>query len=990
MWGATFPEFILGFIESRGVEVVHIMNSRLGFDLLPDMTCLPRPPAVVVQMHAEEPDQTGYVRYVTRRYGNLIDAFSVTSEHLKSTVAGYEIPPSRIDVIHSGVDAEVEFNPRSVDPLRHSGNGVPRILWPGRLVEQKDPMLTLDVVADARSRGGEFMLDVVGDGYLEAAARERADRLGIADSINWHPPSQEMARWYRSSDLLLMTSVFEGVPYVIYEALAMGVPVVAPALPGNVEFMDEDSGALIEPRDDASRYAEVVVALLADEERRRAMGRRSRERMIADFSLAEMGRRHDRLYERLLESRPATSSRRGAALTGSRKAGYDRAAADMSSPAVSLSRDPAPERTVGVVIPCHRHGLFLADSVRSAKKQSLAPSQIVVVDDGSDDPETIDALELIERDPEVTVLRQVANRGPSSARNRAIAELDTSYVLPLDADDELLPGALELMVGQIERASGDVGFVYPHAQHMGNRSDFIRLPAYNLWLLMQENYCPAPALFDRRVFASANVEYAEDIVVGHEDWDLILQLAERGIRGVHAVAPTFLYRRQGFSRVNAVDYGPHTFHDAIKRRHPALYLNSDRIKADWAPALSLVLLDDGERSWKPQDLSSLEPQTCADFEVLAATDLGGRARLVAGESENRGRWVQSALRTARGRWVCLLTPASAAMLESSSFVERLLYCFKAPGVASSIVFANVDDLRRPTFAQLDDAERLSANPVAVSFARSPGIQFPGVHLPAGCCVLSELAINLQTIGAVQWRFAGSASSSLPMAGSVGGSAEPAEEPFDLDIGFDRRDDPSDNLARQRIAWQPPRLPELTPGTVRRWEHSPGWTPAETQPLCRHLGLAGQGRVISNDRNPPPGYALEFDLGVTRLHAAPGTRRLIQTASTYRLTDEQNHLGAHRNPLGYIEDQPLPLLEALELRRMRDSGEMVLVAGRDDPLFDAAERVRPWAGLTLIRSCPAGTSSTPASGGRSSFDAIRYSTVANTATPASRGPGVLTT
>ena len=73
-----------------------------------------------------------------------------------------------------------------------------------------------------------------------------------------------------------MTSVFEGVPYVIYEALAMGVPVVAPALPGNVEFMDEDSGALIEPRDDASRYAEVVVALLADEERRHAMGRRSR------------------------------------------------------------------------------------------------------------------------------------------------------------------------------------------------------------------------------------------------------------------------------------------------------------------------------------------------------------------------------------------------------------------------------------------------------------------------------------------------------------------------------------------------------------------------------------------------------------------------------------------------------------------------------------------------------------------------------------------
>ena len=139
MPGAAFPEFILGFIESRGVRVVHIMNSRLGFDLLPDMTCLPEPPAVVVQLHAEEPNQTGYVRYVTRRYGNLIDAFSVVSENLKQTIVDYEIPASRIEVIYLGVDSEGEFDPGRVEPLELTRNGAKRILWPGRLVEQKDP-----------------------------------------------------------------------------------------------------------------------------------------------------------------------------------------------------------------------------------------------------------------------------------------------------------------------------------------------------------------------------------------------------------------------------------------------------------------------------------------------------------------------------------------------------------------------------------------------------------------------------------------------------------------------------------------------------------------------------------------------------------------------------------------------------------------------------------------------------------------------------------
>ena len=63
------------------------MNSRLGYDLLPGphVRC-PSPPKVVVQLHVEEADRSGYVRYVTTRYGNLVDAFSVTSEHLAEAI----------------------------------------------------------------------------------------------------------------------------------------------------------------------------------------------------------------------------------------------------------------------------------------------------------------------------------------------------------------------------------------------------------------------------------------------------------------------------------------------------------------------------------------------------------------------------------------------------------------------------------------------------------------------------------------------------------------------------------------------------------------------------------------------------------------------------------------------------------------------------------------------------------------------------------------
>ena len=950
MPGCSFPEFILGFIESRGVRVVHIMNSRLAFDLLPDMACLREPPAVVVQIHAEEPDRSGYVRYAARRYGNLIDAFSVTSRQLKDAVAAYDIPPSRIEVIYTGVDGEEEFNPELVEPLPLEDCGVPRILWPGRLVEQKDPMLTLEAISRARAQGTDFVLDIVGDGHMKATLEERARELGVAEAIRWYPASQEMPRWYRSADLLLMTSTFEGVPYVIYESLAMRVPVIAPALAGNVEFMDESNGVLIDPRDDADLYAEAIVRLLGDEDGRREMGQQSRQRMLAEFSLAEMGSRHDALYERLLAARPASSRWRDDELFGEGRSGATAKAARSPKP-LSLPRRPLPPPTVGVLVPCFRHGIFLDGCIDSIKSQTVAPAQIVVVDDGSDDPETIEALERLERDPAVTLVRQPVNRGPSAARNRGLTELDTSYVLPLDADDRLLPDAIERMLAQIEAAPEDIGFIYPHAQHIGNRSDYVHSPAYNLWLLSRENYCPAPALFDRRVFADGGASYPKDIVVGHEDWDLILQLAERGIHGRHADGPTFLYRRQGFSRVNAVDYGPHVFQEAIEHRHPLIYDNLDRIKAGWAPALSIVLLD-GERGWNAADLTDLPEQTCRDYEIVGSANLADGVRPVEPPADSTRAWLQAALEGARGRWVCVLDPDAASALREPSFVERLIYCFWAHGPIAAVVLGKAPGVTRHAFAQLDDEERLEARPIGVTFERPPETQLPALRVGRANSSLADLVLGLQATGPTQWRTSPAGEhgeGEQPNGERPGVTAEPPPNPTStVDLNYKPPRDEPEALARRAISWQPPRLPELTPGTVRRWQNSAGWTPAETQHLCRHVGLNGEGRIITNDRNPPPGYRLEFDLGVVHIYGAPGTSRLVECEGGFELSDEQNDLGEGRRGLGYVEQAPLPMLEPLEMRRLLDGGENVLVAGGGDPLLGISE---PLASLGWIEPFP---------------------------------------
>jgi glycosyltransferase involved in cell wall biosynthesis len=929
MPGGAFPEFILGFIESRHMRVVHMMNSRLAFDLLPDISTLPEPPSIVVQLHAEEPNQAGYVRYATRRYGNLVDAFSVTSQHLKEVVAGYGIAPSKIAVIYSGVDGEHEFNPSHVEPFDLERDAS-RVLWPGRLVEQKDPMLTLDVIARARERGAEFVLDVVGDGHLEDAVRTHAELIGVADMIEWHLPSQEMARWYRSVDLLLMTSAYEGVPYVVYESLAMGVPVIGPALPGNLEFMDADSGVLVEPRDDVDRYADAIVSLLGDDERRRAMGERSRRRMLDDFSLTEMGRRHGELYEGLLTKGAATSQ--------------------VPTPALSplsrmrLRREPPPDTTVGVIVPCYRHGVFLDACIDSIKAQTHAPDSIVVVDDGSADIETIEALDRLERDPEVSVVRQEANLGPSAARNRALDRLDTSYVLPIDADDELLPNALERMLAQLEVAPEDVGFIYPNIQYMGNQSNYVRSPAYNLWLLMQQNYCPAPALFDRRVFDGTGVRYSEEMVVGHEDWDLILQLAERGVSGLPADSPTFRYRKLGFSRANAVDYAPTAFYRAIEERHPRLYQDSKAIKANWSPALSIVLLDDDDRGWTAGDLSGLERQICRDFELLSRAESIEGVVTVTADSDSPLTWLQHAIHNARGRWVLLLPRSVAAVLDSPSFVGQLLHMFLANEGVLGMVLADLAGKPRQRLAQLDDVERLSASPAAVAFERLTWGRIQELPLSRGESPLADIVVGLQTQGPLQWRSARASEPGVPWRRRSG---EDAMGPASLDINLPATEGP-DVAARKMILHQPPLLPELAAGATRRRKRSDPWMPPQSLLLFRHLNPATGMRIVIPGEEPPPGHVLECVLGSTHRFPAPGTKRLIQAGGRFATSAEQGDLGEGEYDLGFVEQQRLPMLDTLELRRVSDSGQEVLVAGADDPLVHNSELIE---NVGWIEPCP---------------------------------------
>lgn len=170
----------------------------------------------------------------------------------------------------------------------------------------------------------------------------------------------------------------------------------------------------------------------------------------------------------------------------------------------------------------------------------------------------------------------------------------------------------------------------------------------------------------------------------------------------------------------------------------------------------------------------------------------------------------------------------------------------------------------------------------------------------------------------------------------------------LDVGHRRPEGAADQWVERALRWEPPVLPGLSAATVRRWRDLPTWMPPEAAVLCRHRELDGPRRVHSNSRQPPPGCALEFDLGFVRQHGAPGADRLLTGDGLFWIDADEDALPAGVEALGYVEQAPLPMLDVLEVRALPGTGQHVLVAGPDDPLAGSAT---PVTALGWIESLP---------------------------------------
>ena len=228
---------------------------------------------------------------------------------------------------------------------------------------------------------------------------------------------------------------------------------------------------------------------------------------------------------------------------------------------------------VTVVVTNHNYVRYLPEAVASALDQEGGAPHVIVVDDGSTEPDTDAALAML---PDgVEVVRQ-ANQGLSRARNTGLRMADTPFLIVLDADDCLTPVALRALKGELA-GSPELGFAYGITRFFGDWGGILTMPEYDPYRLLYRHMIGSTALMRREVFEATGGFDPE--FRGFEDWEFWLHALEHGYEGRRVPVETFLYRRHGETMVSGARRQYRRWYRKLRRKHAALYRRRDELAA---------------------------------------------------------------------------------------------------------------------------------------------------------------------------------------------------------------------------------------------------------------------------------------------------------------------------------------------------------------------------------------------------------------------------
>ncbi|HZV26548.1 MAG TPA: glycosyltransferase [Acidothermaceae bacterium] len=547
--------------------------------------------ALVVRMGAELEVAQGTRREVSLTLENSIDSFArdYVLAHVDALLT--DTPPRGIDTALGATRAPIHIapfvpGPRGVPTLRIPEVGALLTIWHlGELTPESGIDTFLDaaqivLASEPRARfivaGDDTPSDPFGRSYWESRHRQLSGAL--RDAVTFVGPLTDARNPVpmAGNQCVIATATADAAGGVVL-AMAHSCAVVVREGSAAAAFVEPDVSATVVPANDAFALATTLLDIIAEPKLAAVLSRGGARRVATHFQPQQMA---DSIALAYASHVPRNSP-----------AGI--------SP-------PAADELVSVVIPLFNQGHFLLGAIESVRVAGYPHIEIVVVDDGSTDQETI---EIFDRLTGVTKVRQ-PNAGLSAARNAGIAAASGRYIVPLDSDDLLSEGFLAPAVEAL-RCNPDLGYVAGYLRYFG-LLDYTHVPAgYVPHLsLVVNTHVRATALFKRDALMLIGC-YDVDLPA-FEDWDLHVRLALAGYTSDILPLEGHRYRRHAesmtFSSSNAMrrellQYLMRKHLGSIDHAHARdlLILMANLWKTGYEPSASVRLQQEGQQPLVPAE-----------------------------------------------------------------------------------------------------------------------------------------------------------------------------------------------------------------------------------------------------------------------------------------------------------------------------------------------------------------------------------------------------
>jgi glycosyltransferase involved in cell wall biosynthesis len=194
---------------------------------------------------------------------------------------------------------------------------------------------------------------------------------------------------------------------------------------------------------------------------------------------------------------------------------------------------------ISVVIPCYNDGIYLPETISHLKKQTLQDFEVIIVNDGSTDGNTLKILDELSKEG-INVLHKENGR-MSSARNHGVKYAKGTYIAALDADDYYDPSFFQKAV-DILKSQEHTAVVTSYIQLFGEFRKVAKPRGGNEYNFLFSSQCPACAMVRKHCWDEVG-GYDEAMKNGYEDWEFYIRITQKGWT-IHVIPEKLLFYRQ--------------------------------------------------------------------------------------------------------------------------------------------------------------------------------------------------------------------------------------------------------------------------------------------------------------------------------------------------------------------------------------------------------------------------------------------------------------